>query len=295
MYGVIYVIENKINGKKYVGQTTKGIEKRFHEHARWTSHVSLVSRAIKKYGENNFDVKQLCTAKNQSHLNDLEIKWIKKLKSKVPNGYNIVEGGNVPPINKGRDAYNSRRVVNIEDKRVFDTAGLASEHYGISRESISRCLRGRSSSAGGYNWAYYEDFILGEYTLDKNPRLVNRKVVNIVTKQIFENANEAGELTGIDSNQIRRVCNGNRKSIHNTFWAYYEDFISMRFESPHRVKGRSHNIINLDTMDIYQSISSASKSIKTSQNTLRDCVKGLRSEAGGYRWQYYEDYLKENT
>ena len=50
-YGIIYKITNKVNGKVYIGQTTKSLKK------RWTEHVYtnptrkyLLHKAIQKYG-----------------------------------------------------------------------------------------------------------------------------------------------------------------------------------------------------------------------------------------------------
>lgn len=34
MYGVVYLILNKINGRKYVGQTVQPLKVRFREHAK---------------------------------------------------------------------------------------------------------------------------------------------------------------------------------------------------------------------------------------------------------------------
>lgn len=34
MYGVMYLIWNMVNGKKYVGQTVKTVKERFKQHAK---------------------------------------------------------------------------------------------------------------------------------------------------------------------------------------------------------------------------------------------------------------------
>ena len=52
----IYLIANKINNKQYIGQTVN-FKKRIKEHSygRNDNKNSLIDRAIKKYGKNNFD------------------------------------------------------------------------------------------------------------------------------------------------------------------------------------------------------------------------------------------------
>jgi group I intron endonuclease len=63
MIGHIYCIENTINGKKYIGKTTKSINERFEEHKRESklerSKTRALYKAIQKYGLENFTMTQL--------------------------------------------------------------------------------------------------------------------------------------------------------------------------------------------------------------------------------------------
>ena len=85
----IYILENTINGKSYVGQTVNTFDHRFKEH-RW-GDISIISSAIKKYGWDNFKRYQYYIPENL--LNYFEIEMIKKINSLVPNGYNLEKGG----------------------------------------------------------------------------------------------------------------------------------------------------------------------------------------------------------
>ena len=73
----IYLITNKVNGKKYVGQSID-IEERWKDHI-WASKKSklLIYRAMRKYGIDNFDFSILeeCSI---DKLDEREIYWIKK-------------------------------------------------------------------------------------------------------------------------------------------------------------------------------------------------------------------------
>lgn len=91
IYGVIYCITNLINGKKYVGQTIKKVSYRFNEHA---NAKSLIGKAIRKYGRDNFRTGTLEECYSYEELNAAEMKWIKDLNTKYPNGYNKTDGGN---------------------------------------------------------------------------------------------------------------------------------------------------------------------------------------------------------
>lgn len=84
----IYKIENLLNGKIYIGQSVH-IELRWQEHCR-PSSKSLIGKAIKKYGKQNFTF-QIIEECEESLLNEKESYYIQYFGSLVPNGYNIEE------------------------------------------------------------------------------------------------------------------------------------------------------------------------------------------------------------
>ena len=89
-YGVIYKITNQINGKNYVGQTTRTIKKRFVEHAK---AKTCLGNAIRKHGKKNFTIEILEECETPEQLNEREIFWIARFNCKHPNGYNLTDGG----------------------------------------------------------------------------------------------------------------------------------------------------------------------------------------------------------
>ena len=68
-YGIVYCIENQINGKKYIGVTTRTVHQRFAEHCVANS---VIGRAIRKYGSDNFSIHVVDRADNQAELFRLE-------------------------------------------------------------------------------------------------------------------------------------------------------------------------------------------------------------------------------
>lgn len=86
----IYKIINLVNGKIYVGQTTKTIEARFKKHS---TADSLIGQAIRKYGKENFKLELIAECETVEEANELEMHWIKELNCKAPNGYNLTDGG----------------------------------------------------------------------------------------------------------------------------------------------------------------------------------------------------------
>src|SRR5690348_4641941 len=93
---IVYVATNKLNGKQYVGITTRTLEARMRQHINRAKRPDTkpFHRALAKYGECNFSFKVVATAKTWKALCTKEAQWIKKLKSRtVQGGYNLTPGG----------------------------------------------------------------------------------------------------------------------------------------------------------------------------------------------------------
>jgi len=93
---IIYKITNNVNGKIYIGQTKKALSQRIAEHIKGNAkgNKTPVHRALNKYGLESFTISVIDEADTKEILNEKEIYWIKFLNCKIPNGYNIADGGN---------------------------------------------------------------------------------------------------------------------------------------------------------------------------------------------------------
>ena len=87
---MIYKITNLLNEKIYIRQTKQPIEKRFLQHSKANSPLG---QAMRECGLENFTIEIIERCENQNELNEREKFWIKVLKSKSPNGYNLSNGG----------------------------------------------------------------------------------------------------------------------------------------------------------------------------------------------------------
>jgi group I intron endonuclease len=104
--GEIYLIRNKVNGKCYVGQAAKYVSKvnrKWGTIGRWKSHIReafgdcrdhclLLNQALRKYRVEAFEVSTTCECFLEE-MNEHEKKYIEEYNSRVPNGYNLREGG----------------------------------------------------------------------------------------------------------------------------------------------------------------------------------------------------------
>ena len=93
----IYIIRNRINNKVYIGQSIDAGH-RFITHCKPSANDghSLIAQAIQKYGANNFWYEIL--ESQVENYNEREKYWINYYNSLAPNGYNVLHGGEEPPL-----------------------------------------------------------------------------------------------------------------------------------------------------------------------------------------------------
>jgi group I intron endonuclease len=123
MYGIIYKVENKVNGKVYIGQTIYGLNKRKLEHINDHRYNSILTKAIRKYGRDNFKWDVIDEADNQDVLNMLERLHISRYESlTIQWGYNIQEGGS-----NGKHSDETKRKISKNHAHI---SGKNHPHYG---------------------------------------------------------------------------------------------------------------------------------------------------------------------
>lgn len=144
MFGKIYKITNNINGKIYVGQTTKTLKERFQKHCWGTTskdkyHLNMaIKMAIRKYGKENFTI-ELLEETEIDNLDKREIYWISYFDS-YNKGYNCTLGGQ-------NGATNPTKLSNDEELEVIKLKlyGLSckelSKLYGINRTSVKNIFK----------------------------------------------------------------------------------------------------------------------------------------------------------
>lgn len=89
--GIIYIVENKISKKFYIGKTIN-FNQRKKAHKNLRGGARLLNNAIKKYGLKNFIWKKLEKCKIKL-IDNKEKYYIKKYNTMYPNGYNLTSGG----------------------------------------------------------------------------------------------------------------------------------------------------------------------------------------------------------
>jgi group I intron endonuclease len=101
---LIYLVTNTVNGKRYVGQTTKTKEQRWQGHVNSAYRTDYINQhfaaSIRKHGKEAFIVETLVSdVSSKELLNTLERHFIALYQTQVrTKGYNMMPGGEQPPV-----------------------------------------------------------------------------------------------------------------------------------------------------------------------------------------------------
>jgi group I intron endonuclease len=93
--GFIYKITNSVTGKCYIGERIQQPNKRFLSHMKLIKGgrgCPALRDAVKKHGEEHFSFEILLECADEERF-EKEKEYIRTYNSMVPNGYNILEGG----------------------------------------------------------------------------------------------------------------------------------------------------------------------------------------------------------
>lgn len=220
--GVIYLRTNRINGKKYVGQaTTKRFKERQYKWKCLSQPYSgeVINRARAKYGIDNFDFEILKEC-NDDELDYWEKYYIKELNTKVPNGYNLTDGGggisgySCPPRTEEWRKRNSE--ANKGKKRSQETRRKISEgHKGLVRSQETRKKMSKSKLGIKFSNEHLDNLIekCGKCVLQID------KVTNEIIAE-FRSMHEASKTIGLSYTNISACCRGEQKTSGGFKWQY---------------------------------------------------------------------------
>jgi group I intron endonuclease len=116
--GLIYLIINTINGKRYIGQTVKTLRQRWQQHKAHAKQGAdtLLGKAIRKYGPESFTI-EVVAESYAPFLDDAEKLAIWVYQSHVRRGgYNLTHGGDGTPAGPDNPNYGKPRSEEIRKK-----------------------------------------------------------------------------------------------------------------------------------------------------------------------------------
>lgn len=275
-YLIAYKATNKINGKVYIGITTKTLEHRKKTHIRDSKRMdTYFYRAIRKYGEENFIWEVIDTAETKEELSELEKYYINLYDSfdNKNKGYNTTSGG-----------YDSWDLTEEEKQKRSERAkGEGNPMYGKeSPMKGKRFTEEHKTKISNSLKNTYRPHVIG----GNNPSA--KKVINLDTGEIFNTLTDASEKYGISRQMIGKVCNGYNGTAKGYRWAFIENGV-VRYDKlcknkNHKIKA-THKITGKEY--IFKSIRSCAKELGLNRKTITSILKEQKTN----NYDYYFEYL----
>lgn len=265
--GYIYCITNIINNKKYIGQTTRTIEKRMSQHFADSFNNKLypqaITLAIHKYGKENFKIEQImkviADTKEEliQNLNTEEIfciQWYESLYSQ--HGYNIDYGGSKNnTLMKPVDVYD----YNGNYLTSFESCCAAANYYNITDVCVNYCCNGKTTRClnpevifrfKGDSFDKFKVFNDTQkvYQFDLSGNLVN----------VYLNAFVAAKYVNGYISNIRFALSHNNSTAYGFYWSYTDKF---DYDNSHKTNKRvSKYSLSGELLGTYDSLSKAAQS-----------------------------------
>jgi hypothetical protein len=182
----VYVHQNKINGKRYIGITSQKPEDRWRKGKKYTENKQFTDDII-KYGWDNFTHIVICSNLEKKEAENRERDLIIKYNTTDDTqGYNVDFGGISGHI-------------------------LSDKH----KSNISEALRGKAKSE-----KHKKNLSVSHIG---NRSAIRKKVLCKETNEIYESMNEAERQTGISAKNISAVCLGKRNIAGGLHWEYAQE------------------------------------------------------------------------
>ena len=289
--GVVYMIVNCVNGRKYIGRDSKN-------QPNYMGGGKNIRLAQEKYGKENF-IK--ITIRKCKDLGDL-IYWEQYYLNLYdaahnPRCYNCTniagDGGSL----NGKVVHKYK--ISGEYVESFDTISSAANKYGVSLTAIHNVLIGKNKTSCGFFWSFTKKDALEVVS----PRWV-MPFKNNAPKPVyyydmsgnfmggFRSVHSAEIATGISTESIYYSCKHlglypNRK--HDFLFSFDKvdklnvQEIKFSFSRPVIQLTRNGEFVKE-----YGSIVDAAKAIGLTHSPINHALSGRAPTAGGYKWKYKE-------
>ena len=124
---------------------------------------------------------------------------------------------------------NIKQIYNIDTNEIFENLIDAGNSINKSSKLVGMCCRGIVETAGGFHWAFFQDYKNYskeqiEQIKEKNKIGKGRKkrVLCTKTQVIYESTCAASRATGIKQSSIARAASGKQKTAGGYPWEYLD-------------------------------------------------------------------------
>ena len=220
----------------------------------------------------------------------------------------------------------SKQVVCLNNNVIYHNSTLASNDLGVSRQAIQEICKGNLKSVKGLRFMYFSEYLNhSKKDIDdilKTKTVTNGKnhgksnsVICLNTQKVFDSIEIAVENYkeyGVNSSNISAVCRGIRKVCGKMpngtklTWMYYKDYLENPNNAIEKLSNlnkktyhsKSKKIICLNSKEVFNSMTEASKKYKVAVSNLCKCCKKELDSIGKLngehlKWMYYDDYLNQ--
>ena len=278
MIGYIYIVENDINNKVYIGKTIHTLKERLRQHvadAKHNAHYrSHFYNAIRKYGEEHFYIRELYRYESDDredlnkHLYKKEREYIQEFDS-YNNGYNSTLGGEgvdglIGELNHFYGKTHSEKTKKMIGEKSKERNAIKATH---TKEAISKRAASRSERM--------QKKIFTEKELSQFKAMSENKKGKPLSREAIEK--------GLETKRKRREEDSNFGKIN-----YDHDF---RLKSS---MSRNPNfIVQLDMNENYIATFNGLFEIEDlfgyDRSHISKCCRGKQKSAYGYKWKYVDE------
>lgn len=222
----VYLHNNKINNKKYIGITKQKPENRWGLNGYNYRSSPYFYFAIQKYGWNNFEHIILYNNLTKEEACEKEIELINKYKTQNKKyGYNIMEGGSAPSLPK-----------EVKDKL---SEALKGNQNGKGhpcdinkRRKISEAQKGRKLTEEHKRKLSLAASKRHVICSDEKKKLLSqnypykKKIYCIETNIIYDSVQECARQLNLHATNVTKVCKGIHRTTGGYHLQYYNDTIN---------------------------------------------------------------------
>ena len=315
---IIYKATNIKNNKIYIGATIRTLNERKSQHISCAlrnadNNNRYFYNAIRKNGPENFIWEIIDSAEDYETLMEKEKYWIKYYNSFGKNGYNSCEGGNnTIGYRHSKETLQKLREIakNREVKRGSESPFFGKKMPEETKQKLREKLSGENNPM---KYKTFYDVWNEKYdkeTVEEKIKQLKEKL-KLKAKNGKEHRCYGTHLTEETRNKISESLleyyktheNANKnKTVHSEEqkekWSQQRKGRKLEGEWLENIrearKAIRKKVINLDTLVVYDSIGLAQEAYGL-KNGISNVCKGKKKTAAGQRWQYYDDYLKENN
>lgn len=264
------------SGKIYIGITSQKVKHRWNNGNGYCNNIYF-TRAVKKYGWENFNHEILFTGLSKKEAGRIEQYLIEKYDCIMPKGYNKSKGGD----------YGALGIHHSEEtKKKISEALSGKNHYLYGKHRSKKTKEKLRQAHLGKRLSEETKRKIGESS--KGRKHTKEDLKKMSEWQIGKKLSEETKRKISESHKGKRLSEETRRKIsESNKGKHLSPETRKKISESH--KGKTVKaIICIETGTLYSSVTEAAKSIGIAKSNISAAARGLQKTSGGYHWKYVE-------